>query len=232
MASTRSDLVLDAVRPRGAECACGGLRRASRAISRFYGAAFAPLDLTATQFTLLVAVNLRAVRSRSVDWLSVSCRPDLALSCREAAGPAPVSPDPRRADPARADGRAHRGGPPSPGRRRSRSGRSCRSRFVGALGAPDVGEPHVGAGGGRPRRPDSRVRRLARQVQSYCPPSRTPVATLMNVERHPGLSPHDAYASCRRARCRCVHLPRPVVRNRGTGRSDMRCALSSAVEMF
>ena len=40
------------------ECAGGGLRRASRAISRLYGAAFAPLDLTATQFTLLVAVNL------------------------------------------------------------------------------------------------------------------------------------------------------------------------------
>src|SRR5262249_25752815 len=36
----------------------GGLRRASRAISRFYEAAFAPLDLTATQFSLLVAVNL------------------------------------------------------------------------------------------------------------------------------------------------------------------------------
>jgi len=40
------------------ECAGGGLRRTSRAISRFYGAAFAPLDLTGTQFSLLVAVNL------------------------------------------------------------------------------------------------------------------------------------------------------------------------------
>jgi DNA-binding MarR family transcriptional regulator len=40
------------------ECAGGGLRRASRAISRFYEAAFAPLDLTATQFSILVAVNL------------------------------------------------------------------------------------------------------------------------------------------------------------------------------
>jgi DNA-binding MarR family transcriptional regulator len=41
-----------------AECAGGGLRRASRAISRFYEAAFAPLDLTATQFSILVAVQL------------------------------------------------------------------------------------------------------------------------------------------------------------------------------
>ena len=40
------------------ECAGGGLRRASRAISRFYEAALAPLDLTATQFSLLVAVHL------------------------------------------------------------------------------------------------------------------------------------------------------------------------------
>lgn len=41
-----------------AECAGGGLRQASRAISRFYEAAFAPLHLTATQFAILVAVNL------------------------------------------------------------------------------------------------------------------------------------------------------------------------------
>ena len=40
------------------ECASGELRRASRAISRFYEAALAPLDLTATQFSLLVAVEL------------------------------------------------------------------------------------------------------------------------------------------------------------------------------
>lgn len=37
----------------------GGLRRASRAISRFYEAGFAPLDLTGTQFSILVAVHLR-----------------------------------------------------------------------------------------------------------------------------------------------------------------------------
>ena len=40
------------------ECAGGGLRRASRAISRFFEAAFAPLDLTATQFSILTAVHL------------------------------------------------------------------------------------------------------------------------------------------------------------------------------
>jgi DNA-binding MarR family transcriptional regulator len=42
-----------------AECACAGLRRAARAVSRIYGAAFAPLELTATQFSILVAVQLR-----------------------------------------------------------------------------------------------------------------------------------------------------------------------------
>jgi DNA-binding MarR family transcriptional regulator len=41
------------------ECAGGGLRRASRAITRFYEAAFAPLDLTGTQFSILVTVHLR-----------------------------------------------------------------------------------------------------------------------------------------------------------------------------
>jgi DNA-binding MarR family transcriptional regulator len=40
-------------------CACGNLRRASRATSRLYEAAFAPLKLTATQFTILIAVHLR-----------------------------------------------------------------------------------------------------------------------------------------------------------------------------
>ncbi len=39
-------------------CALGTLRRASRAISRFYEAAFAPLNLTATQFAILVGVHL------------------------------------------------------------------------------------------------------------------------------------------------------------------------------
>lgn len=42
-----------------AECACGGLRRASRAISKLYEGALAPFDLTATQFTMLVALRLR-----------------------------------------------------------------------------------------------------------------------------------------------------------------------------
>src|SRR5262245_65178399 len=58
MASSRSDLVSSLSARVKLECAGGGLRRASRAISRFYGAAFAPLDLTGTQFSLLVAVNL------------------------------------------------------------------------------------------------------------------------------------------------------------------------------
>src|SRR5262249_59783228 len=41
-----------------AECACGGLRSAARAISRVYETAFASLGLTATQFSILVAVDL------------------------------------------------------------------------------------------------------------------------------------------------------------------------------
>ena len=71
MTRSRADLVAtlsDRVRM---ECAGGGLRRASRAISRFYGAAFAPLDLTGTQFSLLVAVNLggRIPLSRLAEFL-------------------------------------------------------------------------------------------------------------------------------------------------------------------
>jgi hypothetical protein len=42
-----------------AECACDGLRRASRGISSLYEAALAPFHLTATQFTILVALHLR-----------------------------------------------------------------------------------------------------------------------------------------------------------------------------
>jgi len=42
-----------------AECACQGLRRASRAITRLYEATLAAFDLTATQFTILVALSLR-----------------------------------------------------------------------------------------------------------------------------------------------------------------------------
>jgi DNA-binding MarR family transcriptional regulator len=40
------------------ECACGELRRAARAVSKLYEAAVAPLHLTATQFSILVAVRL------------------------------------------------------------------------------------------------------------------------------------------------------------------------------
>src|SRR5262245_44161766 len=42
-----------------AECAGEGLRQASREVSRFYEAAFARVDLSATQFSILVAVHLR-----------------------------------------------------------------------------------------------------------------------------------------------------------------------------
>jgi DNA-binding MarR family transcriptional regulator len=59
MAPSPSDPVSELSARVAAECAGGGLRRASRAISRFYEAAFAPLDLTGTQFSILVAVHLR-----------------------------------------------------------------------------------------------------------------------------------------------------------------------------
>jgi DNA-binding MarR family transcriptional regulator len=59
MAPSRSRRVAQLSTRVAAECAGGGLRRASRAISRFYEAAFAPLHLTGTQFSILVAVNLR-----------------------------------------------------------------------------------------------------------------------------------------------------------------------------
>jgi DNA-binding MarR family transcriptional regulator len=41
-----------------AGCACGNIRRASRAISRFYETSMASTHLTATQFSLLAAVHL------------------------------------------------------------------------------------------------------------------------------------------------------------------------------
>lgn len=41
------------------ECACEGLRRAARAVSRLYEDALAPFALTATQFAILVALHLR-----------------------------------------------------------------------------------------------------------------------------------------------------------------------------
>jgi DNA-binding MarR family transcriptional regulator len=58
MPPSRPDRVSELSARVAMECAGGGLRRASRAISRFYEAAFAPLDLTATQFSILVAVQL------------------------------------------------------------------------------------------------------------------------------------------------------------------------------
>jgi DNA-binding MarR family transcriptional regulator len=60
MAPSRSDPVSELSARVVAECAGGGLRRASRAITRFYETAFAPLDLTGTQFSILVAVHLRS----------------------------------------------------------------------------------------------------------------------------------------------------------------------------
>jgi DNA-binding MarR family transcriptional regulator len=59
MATLRPERVSELSARVASECAGAGLRQASRAISRFYEAAFAPLDLTGTQFSILVAVHLR-----------------------------------------------------------------------------------------------------------------------------------------------------------------------------
>ncbi len=58
MATLQPDRVSKLSARVAAECAGAGLRQASRAISRFYEAAFAPFDLTGTQFSILVAVHL------------------------------------------------------------------------------------------------------------------------------------------------------------------------------
>jgi DNA-binding MarR family transcriptional regulator len=54
-----------------AECTASGLREAARAVSRVYEAGYAPLGLTSTQFSIMVAVNLygRAPLSRLAERL-------------------------------------------------------------------------------------------------------------------------------------------------------------------
>ncbi len=59
MSANRSPADDDLCRLAAAECACGNLRRATRALSRLYEAALAPFDLTATQFSILVALRSR-----------------------------------------------------------------------------------------------------------------------------------------------------------------------------
>lgn len=59
MAQARSSRMRHLSAQAAAECACEGLRRAARAISRLYEEALAPFGLTATQFAILVATHLR-----------------------------------------------------------------------------------------------------------------------------------------------------------------------------
>ena len=126
----------DSMRPRGrpgsspvgrvaAECAGGGLRRASRAISRFYEAAFAPLDLTATQFSILVAVQLAGsiplsrlaeVPGARPHLLDRAVKPLVRRRCLRS----PAGPDPSRAD---------------RGPHRDRSAGSWRTRFRSGSGS-------------------------------------------------------------------------------------------------
>jgi DNA-binding MarR family transcriptional regulator len=59
MASLRADQVTTLCAAVVGDCACEGLRRAARAISRVYGGALAGLGLTPTQLAILVATRLR-----------------------------------------------------------------------------------------------------------------------------------------------------------------------------
>jgi len=71
MATLRNIDVQAACERVATECACEGLRRASRAVSKVYESAYAPFGLTATQFAILVAVHLfvRAPLSRMAERL-------------------------------------------------------------------------------------------------------------------------------------------------------------------
>jgi DNA-binding MarR family transcriptional regulator len=71
MATLRKDEVHGLCEQVASECSCEGLRQASRAISKLYEAGYAHLDLTATQFAILVAVHLhvRAPLSRLAERL-------------------------------------------------------------------------------------------------------------------------------------------------------------------
>jgi len=59
MGALRADEVTTLCAAVVADCACEGLRRAARAISRLYGGALAGFGLTATQLAILVATRLR-----------------------------------------------------------------------------------------------------------------------------------------------------------------------------
>ncbi len=59
MATLRADQVTTLCAAVVADCACEGLRRAARGISRVYGGALAGLGLTPTQLAILVATRLR-----------------------------------------------------------------------------------------------------------------------------------------------------------------------------
>jgi len=59
MGSLRADQVTALCAAVVADCACEGVRRAARAISKVYGGALAGLGLTPTQLAILVATRLR-----------------------------------------------------------------------------------------------------------------------------------------------------------------------------
>lgn len=59
MRHARAEPVLETCRLAAAACACQGVRSAARAVSRLYESHLAPTGLTPTQFSLLVALNLR-----------------------------------------------------------------------------------------------------------------------------------------------------------------------------
>src|SRR5262245_31172298 len=158
-----------------AECAGEGLRQASRAVSRFYEAAFARVDLSATQFSILVAVHLRspAPLSRLAERLVLD-RTSLYRA---------VKPLVRRGRLRILPGqtRRERTATLTEAGRRLLAGalpiwEQAQERLVGALGPPGLGRVRIGTPAGRPHGAGSRVRHLGNPSRS----SRTRVAQPMN----------------------------------------------------
>jgi DNA-binding MarR family transcriptional regulator len=119
-----------------ASCACGNVRRASRAVARFYEAVMEGTKLSATQFSLLTAIHLRGAvpLSRLADALVLD-RTSLyrALGPLERAGDLRTAPGRNRREKVAAL--------TDRGRRRLAEAlplwESAQRRFLGALGEDD-----------------------------------------------------------------------------------------------
>jgi DNA-binding MarR family transcriptional regulator len=150
-----------------------------RAISRLYEAAFAPLDLTGTQFCNLVAVQLlgpvplsrlaeRLVLDRTSLYRAV--KPLVRRRClRILAGQTRRE---RTATLTEAGSRLLADALPI--------WEQVQGRFVGALGPPGLGGAHVGTSAGRAHPAGPRGRHPLGGLPSRAPPSRTHVTPPMN----------------------------------------------------